>query len=318
MTPKQPYNIYIASCEKDGGIFHYRLENNKLRMVRLTPADRPMYMTIYNNRMYVLLRAPFENDESGLVVYDIAFDGSLKKRAEPISTKGVVACHHTVLDGQVYCVNYISGNVVKIPDTIVEHYGKSVNPTRQNSPHTHYVCESPDGNYMFVTDLGLDKILVYNKDLSLASTVDLPKGHGPRHLALSTNGKTVFCVNELKSTVSVLEYLRGELKLIDTVNALPNNFYGQSTSAAIRCSDDMVYVSNRGHDSISILKFSNNKLILKKTISTYGNEPRDFVVIDDLFIVTNQISNNVCVISKDSGNLLCSSTVEAPVAVLIN
>ena len=81
---------------------------------------------------------------------------------KPQSTKGIVACHLAESDGSIYCVNYLSGSVIKMPDTVDTHSGHGINPKRQDAPHTHYVCESPDGKYIFVTDLGIDKIFVYN------------------------------------------------------------------------------------------------------------------------------------------------------------
>jgi 6-phosphogluconolactonase len=110
-----------------------------------------------------------------------------------------------------------------------------------------------------VTDLGVDKIFIYHKDLTLASTVNIPSGHGPRHLAFHEDGTHIFCANELESTISLLNYKNGVMELVDTVSVLPEDFNGQSTVAAIRCVGNTVYVSNRGHDSISVLNFFRGK-----------------------------------------------------------
>jgi len=280
------------------------------------PLDRPMYMVESQGKLYVLLRDPSRNNESGLTVLDMDATGALSKPSEILSTKGAVAAHLTIADGVVYCVNYISGSVTKMPDSVVTHSGKGYTLPRQEGPHTHFVCESPDSRYLFVTDLGLDKVIVYTKDLVKVSEVDIPKGHGPRHLALHNNGKTVFCANELRSTVSVLEYENGQLSLQNTVSVLPSDCTVESTTAAIRCVNDMVYVSNRGHDSISILRYSCGKLVLERTIPTYGKEPRDFWVEDDLVIVANQYSDNVSFISLEDGSLITKIYVKSPLCVI--
>jgi len=173
-----------------------------------------------------------------------------------------------------------------------------------------------DREYLFVTDLGLDRIFVYRKDLSVKSTVAMPAGHGPRHLAFYADSCHVFCANELASTVSLLEYHSGELVLVDTVNALPEDFTGISTAAAIRCVGDRVYVSNRGHNSVSVLDFSREALTLRETIPTYGKGPRDFVIADDRIIAANEAGDAVCVVSIDNGSLTSKLDVPSPICVL--
>jgi len=316
MTRRLHCNLYIASCAKDGGILHCRMSGDTLKPVNFTPLDRPMHMIIAGGKMHILLRAPFENGESGLVTYGIAEDGTLVNPSPIISTMGEVACHLTADGEDVYAVNYISGSVFKAPEKLAVHEGSSIHPTRQTSPHTHFVSLTPDGEYLFVTDLGLDRIFVYRKDLSVRSTVAMPAGHGPRHLAFHADGRHVFCANELASTVSLLEYRDGELTLIDTVNALPEDFDGISTAAAIRCVGDTVYVSNRGHDSVSVLDFSGATLTLRETIPTYGKGPRDFVIAGDRIIAANEAGDAVCVVSIDDGSLVAKLDIASPVCVV--
>ena len=118
-------NIYIASCVKDGGIYHYTLEENgTLRYVSKTPADRPMYMIAKDGKMYTILRQPFENsDDSGIFTMNISESGELQAPSPICSTKGTVACHLDISDGNIYAVNYVSGSVIKLPDTLVQHHG---------------------------------------------------------------------------------------------------------------------------------------------------------------------------------------------------
>ncbi len=291
-------NIYIASCVKGGGIYHYTLsENNVLDFCEKTTLDEPMYMIIRNEKMYILLRQPDEKTNfSGELSIDIDGTGKLFAPSRIISTKGVVACHLEVSDDNIYAVNYVSGSVIKLPDTLVTHSGHGLHKVRQAAPHTHFVHASPDGKYILVTDLGLDKIFVYDKDLKLVSEVSVPSGHGPRHLAFSSDGKIVYCVNELGSSVSIFSYSDGELKLQNTISALPKDFSGDNISAAIRIKDNYLYVSNRGHNSISVFEIKDSyNIVLKECVDCGGNSPRDFNIIDDVLICTNEKSDNVTV-----------------------
>lgn len=291
-------NIYIASCVKGGGIYHYTLsENNVLDFCEKTTLDEPMYMIIRNEKMYILLRQPDEKTNfSGELSIDIDGTGKLFAPSRIISTKGVVACHLEVSDDNIYAVNYVSGSVIKLPDTLVTHSGHGLHKVRQAAPHTHFVHVSPDGKYILVTDLGLDKIFVYDKDLKFVSEVSVPSGHGPRHLAFSSDGKIVYCVNELGSSVSIFSYSDGELKLQNTISALPKDFSGDNISAAIRIKDNYLYVSNRGHNSISVFEIKDSyNIVLKECVDCGGNSPRDFNIIDDVLICTNEKSDNVTV-----------------------
>lgn len=291
-------NIYIASCVKGGGIYHYTLsENNVLDFCEKTTLDEPMYMIIRNEKMYILLRQPDEKTNfSGELSIDIDSTGKLFAPSRIISTKGVVACHLEVSDDNIYAVNYVSGSVIKLPDTLVTHSGHGLHKVRQAAPHTHFVHASPDGKYILVTDLGLDKIFVYDKDLKLVSEVSVPSGHGPRHLAFSSDGKIVYCVNELGSSVSIFSYSDGKLNLKNTISALPKDFSGDNISAAIRIKDNYLYVSNRGHNSISVFEIKDSyNIVLKECVDCGGNSPRDFNIIDDVLICTNEKSDNVTV-----------------------
>jgi 6-phosphogluconolactonase len=311
--------VYVASCDKNGGIYRIGLsDQGKSRILDITPMDRPMYMVTWGSKMYVLLRAPFESKESALVICDIDNSGRVILSKDMMSTHGEVACHLCVTDeNEIYATNYISGSVIKFPDILAIHRGTGVDPVRQSSPHTHFVSASPDGKYILVTDLGLDRIVVYDKNLREVSHLNVPKGHGPRHLDFyrDANDSFVFCANELQSTVSVIKYNDGQMQLLDTVSVLPDTYEGKSTVAAIRVDGNCVYVSNRGHDSISVLEFSDGILTLKNIISTYGNSPRDFIIFKDWLIVTNELSDDVAIISNQTGELVEKITVKSPLCV---
>ena len=314
------YNIYIASCDPNGGIYRFGLDKTgKLTKTGFTQMDRPMYMVIKDGKMYILLRAPFEdNNESGLIVYDVDENGELINPSEIRSTKGEMACHLTVDGERIYCVNYISGSVIRLPEErVVVHEGNGINPKRQERAHTHFVGVTPDDKYITVTDLGLDTIFIYDKNLDFINKAEVPKGHGARHLIFSDDGKYCFVANELKSTVSILEYKSGELKYIDTVSCLPEGYTGETTASAIRFNENHIYVSNRGLNTISVLENQNGKLVYKDTYSCSGNFPRDFDIIGNYIICTNEKSDSVTVLDKHNFNVVhIENNVKSPICVV--
>ena len=294
-------HIYILSCETNGGIYHYLFENGEFQFVEKTSLDRPMYAIIRDNKMYVILReVDTKTHFGGILSFDIAENGSLINPTNTENTNGIVPCHLEVLRNNKYVVNYLSGNIVKINEKTVTHSGKGVHPTRQEAPHTHYVCASPDKKYILCTDLGSDKIFVYDENLNEKHSVKFPDGSGPRHLCFSDDAQYLYCVNELSNDVSVLEWNNGAPILKNTYSAIPD-FKGQSTAAAIRIKGECLYISNRGADTISRFKIVGDKLELLENTYCGGKGPRDFNIIDDYIICTNENSNDVMVLKIENG-----------------
>ena len=295
-------DLYFAACSTDGGIYHYKFDGEKTYFVKKYDLDRPMYLATENDKMYVILRDVYDG-ESAVSVFDIAEDGSLENMTIPVSARGVCACHLCVNDGNVYTANYLSGSVAWIGHKTVVHTGTGPNKPRQDVPHCHYVNLTADGKYLLVCDLGNDTVYTYDKELNEVSRAKVPDGHGCRHLVMSPKNNTVYCVNELTSTVTVFEINDGVLKAGETYTALPEGFSGKSTAAAIRLSDDekYLYTSNRGDDSVCVFEVSEDgkKLIQKEFVKTEGQSPRDFDIIDGVLFVTNEVTNNVTVLRKD-------------------
>lgn len=313
-------NIYILSCKNNGGIYHYLFENGKFEFVEKTTLDRPMYAIIRDNKMYVILReVDTKTHFGGILSFEIDENGCLINPTEIENTNGIVPCHLEVKGNSRFVVNYLSGNIVKIGEQTVTHSGKGVHPTRQEAPHTHFVCSSLDQNHILCTDLGLDTIFIYDTDLNEEFTVKVPAGSGARHLCFSEDGKYLYCVNELSNDVSVFEWNKGKPILKNTYSAIPD-FKGQSTAAAIRIKGEYLYISNRGADTISRFKIVGDKLKLLENTYCGGKGPRDFNIIDDYIICTNENSNDITVLKLENGTpVLTDEKLEmgSPLCVII-
>ncbi|MBQ7184697.1 MAG: beta-propeller fold lactonase family protein [Clostridia bacterium] len=287
-------HLYIASCVENGGIFHYvRRRGGAWAFSDRVACDRPMYFDVDGDVMHVLLRAPFPGSgESGLADCPILPDHSLGSVGPVQSTRGAVACHLCHLDGRIYVTNYISGSVFSSTGALDTHRGRGEHPVRQEAPHTHFISPTPDGQYLMSTDLGLDTVWVYDRDLKIVSFAKVPAGHGCRHLACAGDGRTVYCANELASTVSVFDYHDGTLTLTDTVETLeaPDQ---TNTAAAIRVYRGLVYVSQRGRDAVSVLRPEGKSLRLKGVYPCGGSSPRDFFAAEDQLIGANENSDSV-------------------------
>ena len=307
--------IYIADCAENGGVYVYNLEGNKLSQQQFIQLSKPMYLCKEKSRLFCILRAPFDDNTSGILSFDIDNNGLLCNHSDILSTEGVVSCHLCVENGMVFNANYLSGSVNKLGIKTVTHNGKGTHPTRQESPHTHFTRVSPDGKYILVCDLGLDTIFTYDKDLNEISKVKVPDGNGVRHLEYSEDKKTIYSADELSNTISVFDYDDGVLKYLTSVNGLPENFVGENTAAAIKRHGKLLYISHRGYDGISVFDISNKTPKFVTSFKAFGNSPRDFEIVDDYIIVANE-GGNVTVIDKQNYNLKYEIKLSSPLCVI--
>ena len=313
------YRLYICASDAEGGLYQYILdEKGKLSKGEITPLDTPMYSIFSGDKIYVILNECFPEGFGGLLSFDIDEKGNLSNRSETVSTLGKVPCHLTEADGKIYCVCYVSGSVFMTPDKSVVHTGSGPNLPRQSAAHTHFVTETPDKKYIAVTDLGTDQIYFYSKDLTPEHTLKTPEGSGVRHLVFSKDGRYMYAVTELYSTVLVYSYgkNREDISLLGSYNALPEDFTQKNTAAAIRLDEDYLYVSNRGHNSLVRFKISGDVLENREFFTCGGDGPRDFDIFGDYIVVTNEKSNNITVINKKTGEITDNTAAPSPIAVI--
>jgi 6-phosphogluconolactonase len=234
---------------------------------------------------------------------------------------------HVAVERTGKCVlvaNYGSGSVAALPlqtdgrlgepSTTIQHHGSSVNPRRQAGPHAHFITPDSANRFALACDLGLDKVLVYRLDADRGglapndpASAGIKPGSGPRHLTFHPNGKWVYLINEMGSTLTVLVYdaERGSLHELQTVATLPDDFKGENTSAEVQVapSGKFVYGSNRGHDSIAVFAIDpkSGKLSLVERQSTQGKTPRHFALdpTGRWLLAENQDSNSIVVFRVD-------------------
>ena len=241
--------------------------------------------------------------------------------------------------------NYHTGIVAAIPlqpdgtlgtPHIVQHSGHSVDPVRQLSPHVHSVTLSPDGRFVIVCDLGLDRIFTYRLDAAASQLtpanppyVATEPGSGPRHFVFGADGRHAYAITEMGSTIIAYDYaaVTGTLTPRQTVPTLPADFKETSSGAEIRLHPNgrFVYGSNRGHDSIAVLVADPATGLLTPVEITPcgGKNPRNFSLSPDgrWLVCANQNSNTLTVFRVDAktGRLTPTgqtASVPLPVCVL--
>jgi len=255
------------------------------------------------------------------------------------ASHGTDPCHLTVdATGRFLLVaNFASGSVCVLPidddgslqeaSQVIQHEGSSVDPKRQTGPHAHAVTLDGANRYLFVPDLGMDKVMIYAFDAAsghLAPNSAQPfiatkPGAGPRQIAMHPGGAFAYLINELDSTVTACRYVAdaGSLTKIQTLSTLPDGFDGQSTCAEVQIapSGRFLYGSNRGHNSIVIYAIDPDAgtLTLVGHESTRGETPRNFEVSPTgaFLAAANQDSNNVVMfrVDRETGKLTATGNV---------
>ena len=236
--------------------------------------------------------------------------------------------------------NYQGGNIAVVaikPDSslgertaFAQHTGSSVNPQRQTRPFAHSIIVDPSNRFVLVADLGVDKVFVYRfneKDGTLTPNdppfAAVKPGSGPRHVKFHPNGKWVYLINEIGSTVIGFNWdgTKGTLAEFQTVSTLPEGFTGTNTCAelVIHPNGRFLYGSNRGHDSLAVFAIdqATGKLTLVERVSSQGKWPRNFTFdpTGKWILCTNHNSNNAVVFRVDESTGKLTQTgqpVEVP------
>jgi 6-phosphogluconolactonase len=194
-----------------------------------------------------------------------------------------------------------------------EHYTEhGPNPDRQEKAHAHFASFSPDNRYAYINDLGGDSIHVYKPDpataqMTRAGIYRAAPGSGPRTLHFHPNGKTAYSMNELVSTVDVLDWHKadGSLTLVTTIKLLPADAKGTSTGCdtVITADGRFVYFANRGDDFLYAFKADAKTGALSPIArsSCGGKTPRNFTLdpTERWMLVANQGSSQISIFRRD-------------------
>ncbi len=222
----------------------------------------------------------------------------------------------------IFVGNYTGGSLTLLPvekdgsigtpKQSIQHQGFSINKARQASPHVHATVLSPDNKFLYVPDLGIDKIMIYAFDdkagfLKLYDSAASIPGSGPRHFTFNTAGTYAYLMQELSGNVICYAVKNGRLIEQQSISSLAKDYNGTIGCADIHVSNDgrFLYTSNRGGKSNTIAIFSINKvtgqLTFVDTQSTLGEKPRNFNFdpSGNFLLVANQNSNNVVIFKID-------------------
>jgi 6-phosphogluconolactonase len=227
--------------------------------------------------------------------------------------------------------------------SFMQNVGRSVDPSIQTEPHPHSIVVSPDNRYAIVSDLGLDKVLIFRFDAESGrlSPPDPPfatvyPGGGPRHFTFDPSGQFGYQLSEMSGILDVYRWnpSRGTLTTVQRAHTVPHDFFGGNHSAEIEIhpSGKYLYESNRrtkseterAPDTIGVFSIDprNGTLAPVEQSTTGGVMPRNFAIdpTGAYLVAANQLSNNVAVFRIDGSTGRLSATgkeirVDTPVCL---
>ncbi len=229
--------------------------------------------------------------------------------------------------------NYTSGTIVVFPiladGRLGEHTALLKNPgatgpnkERQEGPHAHWIETSAHNRFVYVADLGLDRVLIYKFDATKGAltageaqpskassdtgaqldpfSATLSPGAGPRHVAFAPDGKFMYALGEIQSTVTVFANdAQTTYRSVQQISTLPKAFTGRNDAAeiAVHPNGKFLYASNRGEDTIAMFAIDSQKGTLTHVanVPTQGKEPRHFAIdpTGHFLLAENQNSDTI-------------------------
>ncbi len=347
--------VYVGtySVRESKGIYVFEFNRAKgsMKLIQtINDLESPTYLEIHPTKkyLYAVNRGAIDGNEGSGSVTSYTIDQSTGKLTflNHISSYGKDPCHITLDKAGEFAFisNYNEGNFIVVPvlqdgslgalTDSKKYYGTGPNKLRQEQPHIHSAEISADNRFVYVSDLGTDKIYTYSIDHREGKITAIEKGEtpvsagaGPRHFTFHPGLNVAYSAEELSSTVGVFSVnpQTGELTLLqDTVKTLPADFKDINTSADIHTDPKgkYLYISNRGHDALAIFSIqADGTLKLKGHHKTAGKTPRNFLIDKrgKYLWAANQNTDNVVLftINPKTGLLFYAGQVKVPSPVCV-
>jgi 6-phosphogluconolactonase len=302
-------------------VYDFNKKNGSVTILDSVQTPNPSYLAVAPNQKFVYAVSETKRGDFSGKIRSFSFDkktGQLHFINEQASV-GDNPCY-VIVDKTgkwVIDANYSSGTLSVLPIksdgslgeavSSSQHAGHGTNAQRQEGPHVHSTVLSPDNTYLFVQDLGIDKIIIYSFNdktgaISRKDSVKLQDGSGPRHFTFHPNGKWAYVVQEMEGTVTTFDYQNGKLKPVQTISTLPAGFNQYFTAADIHVSNDGKFLYATTRDSANIITVfkvdqKTGKLSAVGSQPVMGKTPRNFNFDPggDYLLVANQNSDNVVI-----------------------
>ncbi len=328
---------YTSGKSEGVYVYDFNSADGSYKELSHVKTSNPSYVAVSPDEKFVFAVNENSDNGNGGEVSSFAFDkatGVLTPLNQQL-TGGDSPCYVDVdhTGKWIFVANYSSGTFSVLPvdangmigkaTTIVKHEGYGVNKSRQEKPHVHCTYISDDNKWLFVSDLGTDKIMVYAFDASNGSLTPAPQspfvkitdGGGPRHITFHPNKKYAYLVEEMGGAVDAFSYSDGKFDSLQHIASVEPNDTGFIGSADIHVSSDgkFLYASNRGgFNTIAMYSINqdNGTLQLTGHQPSGGEIPRGFSIDPSgkYLLAANQSSDDIVIFERNAETGLLKDT----------
>ena len=327
---------YTSDKSKGVYVYDFNSADGACNEISYVNTSNPSYVAVSPNEEFVFAVNENSNNDNGGEVSSFSFD---KKNGvlTPINkqlTGGDSPCYVDVdhTGKWIFVANYSNGTLSVLPvntdgtigkaTTTIKYDGSGINKQRQEKSHVHCTYISKDNKWLFVSDLGTDKVMVYAFDantgvLTPASKpfIKIKDGGGPRHITFHPNNKFAYLVEEMGGAVDAFNYKDGSFDSLQHIASVEPNDTGFIGSADIHISPDgkFLYTSNRGgFNTIAIYSINqeNGTLQLAGHQPSGGKIPRGFSIDPSgkFLLAANQSSNDIVIFKRNTETGMLTDT----------
>lgn len=321
------------------GVYLYSIdpESAESQLLDVAPSGNPSFVIASPDGKRAYAVNEFNDGRQGVSSFLLNGERILPAKSLPIPKEkvdGEDPCNILFTGDAVVTSNYTGGSVTafKLDDKgELKELSQTFAPTSEKASHMHCAVLSPDGKYIFVTDLGLDQVLRFERgsdgaplgESTIAWQNTAGTQWGPRHMVFSADDRFAYLLCELGDKLVVFSYQDGTLSPIQSLTAYNGKGKG---SADIHISPDgrFLYTSHRlKKDGIGIFSIDPKSGKVKKAgFQKTGRHPRNFALCPDgkFLLCACRDDNRIEVyrVDKTSGALTrtdCDIQVGAPVCV---
>ena len=258
----QEVEMMFVGTYTDGGskgVYSYRFnqETGEAEVLNSLEMRNPSYLTLSRDDRLIYVVSETHDEKASLNIVRITKNGGMRL-IDTAPTEGEDPCYVATNGDLALTANYSGGSMsvfqLKQCGTLAELAMKcpgatgGPDPARQQAPHVHCACFTPDGKYVLATDFSADRILSFRIEgqdvIENGVAAYVSADSGPRHLTFCNDGRFAYLMSELSGKVTVFAYHEGRL---ETLQEIVSDSVGARGGADIHLSPDgrFLYSSNR-------------------------------------------------------------------------
>lgn len=328
--------IFVGNYSEQGiNQLEFNNENQLTETLKIGNMANNSYICKYNNYLYSVIEIDGDekiHDSGYITAYEL--DKEKAKLIDTTISYGQSPCFIIVdeLRKILYVANYSGGSFAALKLEENGKIGKKLYYRKfEDISKIHHIQFSKDYKSVYIIDLGTDCIIEYdiNYDESELNLIEkskfcFPKETQPRHMIIDEKNK-IYVVTEQSCEIYKLGHNScQQLIMLEKKSILPEGIIKKEnyTGCAIKIDSKLqyIYISVRGHNSISVFDIIDDNMKLIQNIKCEGNIPRDITLDKSgkYLFCANQVSNNISIFSIQNGKLSYQSEykMETPTCIV--